>query len=91
MLVKFLHSHKIPLQIAGKGIGPRSEHLVGLFVYLFVCLFLCFFVSLFFVCMFFVCFAWPCLSCMGRFLTFAGVACHRWRCSALLVFCLVLC
>ena len=77
MLVKFLHSHKIPLQIAGKVLVLVVKILL---VYCFTCLFICLF----------VCFAWPCLSCVGRFPTFAGVACHRWRCSALLVFCLAL-
>ena len=56
MLVKFLHSHKIPLQIAGKGIGPRSENLVGLLFYLLVHLIVCLL----------ACFAWPvyCLTCL---------------------------
>ena len=87
MLLKFLHSHKIPLQIAGKVFVLVVKILL---VHLFTCLFVSLFVCLFFVCMFLICFDWPCLSCVGRFLTFAGVACHRWRCSALLVFCLAL-
>ena len=40
MLVKFLHSHKIPLD-RWKSVGPRGEILVGLLIYLLVHLFVC--------------------------------------------------
>ena len=48
MLVKFLHSHKIPLQIAGKVFVLVVNILL---VYVFVCLCVCVFVCLF-VCLF---------------------------------------
>ena len=75
-----------------KSMCLRDDHLVCLFVRLLVsqfvfCLFMCVFVC-FFICLL-LGVTWPRLSCVS-FLTFAGVACHYWRCSALLVFCLAL-
>ena len=65
MLVKFLHSHKIPLQIAGKVLVLVVKILL---VYCFTCLFICLFALLGLACL-----AWGVSLPLLALLVIAGV------------------
>ena len=92
MLVKFLHSHKIPLQIAGKVFVLVVKILL---VHLFTCLFVSLFVCFLFVCFLFAllglaCLAWGVFLPLLALLVIAGVVQRclfsAWRCLTLFGF-----
>ena len=70
MLVKFLHSHKIPLQIAGKVFVLVVKILL---VYLFTCLFVSLFVCFLFALLGLACLAWGVFLPLLALLVIAGV------------------
>ena len=86
MLVKFLHSHKIPLQIAGKVLVLVVKILL---VYCFTCLFICLFVCLL-ALLGLACLAWGVSLPLLALLVIAGVVQRclfsAWRYLALLGF-----